>query len=46
MQTFTLYSITEMTSEQKVYYQLHYFCNLRTKLREYSLGAHLEFNYL
>ena len=30
MQTFALYSITEMTSEQK----------------EYSLGAHLEFNYL
>ena len=46
MQTFALYSITEMTSEQKVYYQLHYFGNLRTKLREYSLGAHLEFNYL
>ena len=38
MQTFALYSITD--------YQLHYFCNLRTKLREYSLGAHLEFNYL
>ena len=46
MQTFALYSITEMTSKQIVYHQFHYFCNLRTKLIVDSLVAHLEFNYL
>ena len=46
MQTFALYSITEMTSEPKVYYHLPYFCNMKKKLRKYSLDAHLELNYL
>lgn len=46
MQTFALYSIAETTGEQKVYYQLRYFCNLRTKVREYSLALFPEFNYL